>query len=349
MLNKVRRKQAEPEKPTRITTDTLAEHRERILAGGRRFKYPVQYARHKLVFNAIIISVATLILLGVVGWWQLYIVQNTSDFMYRVTRVIPVPVATIEGESVRYSDYLMRYRSSIHYLEEKEQVNLSTEDGRRQSDFVKNQAMQDALLEAYARKIANEQGITVSDAELEAFLIQQRNSTDGEASEATYEAVIMEYYGWSMDEYRQIMYTTLLRQKVAYAVDEAAKTTSDKVKAVVASNNNLQEVTDAINASEDVEVSFGALGLVPRSNQDGGLAKAAAELDVNQVSDAIISTTGDGYYFVKLIEKNDTQVNYEYIHVPLSTFSQRVNDVRQSAEKTSTYITIPEVETQQQQ
>ena len=55
----------------RITTETIAEHRERILAGGRRFKYPVQYARHKLVFNAIIITVATLLVLIGVGYWQL--------------------------------------------------------------------------------------------------------------------------------------------------------------------------------------------------------------------------------------------------------------------------------------
>ena len=48
--------------------ETVAEHRERILAGGRKFKYPVQYARHRLVINAILVTLAALVLLAVIGW-----------------------------------------------------------------------------------------------------------------------------------------------------------------------------------------------------------------------------------------------------------------------------------------
>ena len=39
----------------RITNETIAEHRERILAGGRKFKYPIQYNKHKLIINTMII------------------------------------------------------------------------------------------------------------------------------------------------------------------------------------------------------------------------------------------------------------------------------------------------------
>ena len=88
-----KRKEAQKTAPSRITNETVAEHRERILAGGRRFKYPMQYARHKLVFNTIIVTLVTLVLLAVVGWWQLYIVQNSSSFFYRVTRVLPLSAA----------------------------------------------------------------------------------------------------------------------------------------------------------------------------------------------------------------------------------------------------------------
>ena len=31
-----------PETGGRITNETVAEHRERVLAGGRKFKYPLQ-------------------------------------------------------------------------------------------------------------------------------------------------------------------------------------------------------------------------------------------------------------------------------------------------------------------
>jgi hypothetical protein len=344
LLNKIRRK-PEVEGSSRITTETIAEHREKILAGGRRFKYPVQYARHKLVFNAIIITVAVLSLLVAFVWWQLYLVQNTSDFMYRITKVIPLPVATVEGQQVRYSDYLMKYRSSVHYLEEKEQVNLATEDGKRQSDFVKQQAMQDTIADAYAIKLAKENDITVSDAELETFLKSQRNSADGEVSESTYDAVILDYYGWSPQEYRHAMENKLLRQKVAFAIDKDAEKTSGVVSsAITGGNTDLKAIAESINAESGAQVTFASQGWVPKTNQDGGLAAAASKLTKGAISTVVKSTTGDGYYFVKLMDSNDTQVNYEYLHIPLTVFAEQVNAALESG-KVSKYITIPELTT----
>ena len=52
-INKVRRKKVDV--PIRITNDTIDVHREHVLSGGRKFKYPMQYAKHKLVYNALII------------------------------------------------------------------------------------------------------------------------------------------------------------------------------------------------------------------------------------------------------------------------------------------------------
>jgi hypothetical protein len=345
LLNKIRIGKKSLPESTRITTETIAQHRERILAGGRRFKYPVQYARHKLVFNAIIITVATLIVLVGVGYWQLYPAQNTSDFMYRVTLVLPVPVAKIDGQPVLYSDYLMKYRSSIHYLSTKERVNLSTPDGKRQSDFVKSQAMDDALADAYAMKLAKAHNVTVTDAELQAFLTQQRSSTDGVVSEATYDAVILDYYGWSPSEYAHAMQTKLLRQKVSFAIDTDADTVSKAVGATIAGGNtDLKSVAVAVNTTAKVQVVYGALGWVPKTNQDGGLAAAAAKLQKGQISPIIKSTTGEGYYYIKLLDINDTQVNYEYVHIPLTAFMKQLQAAKDQ-KKVQEFITISAVST----
>lgn len=343
ILNKIRRRR-QPKEPGRITTETIAEHRERMLAGGRRFKYPVQYARHRLVINASLISVGVLVvLIGFVGW-QLYFVQNTSDFMYRVTKVIPLPVARIEDQDVRFSDYLMKYRSSIHYLQEKEQANLDTEDGRRQSNFVKQQAMQDAIADAYAQKIATEKDLMVSDVELEAFLKSQRNSSDGAVSEATYNAVILDYYGWSPDEYRHAMKTKLLRQKVAYAIDTAAEKASVAVgKLIRSGTTDLKTVAETYNQNGAGKAVYGAFGWVPRNNQDSGLATAAASLQKGGISPVVKSTKGDGYYYVKLIDSNDAQLNFEYVQIPLTVFEKRIAEAN-DRDKVREYISITGVE-----
>ena len=279
---------------------------------------------------------------------QLYIVQNTSDFMYRVTRVVPVPIASIEGEQVRYSDYLMKYRGAMHYLVEKERVNLATEDGQRQSDFVKNESMDDAIADAYAAKLARENGVTVSDVEVEELLKKQL--ADGDVSEESYSATINDFYGWSMEEYRDILKAKILRQKVAFAIDRSAEDLSKSVgDRIEGGATDLQAVADAINGDDEPQVAYAALGWLPRNNQDDGLTAAAADLEDGQISAAIRSTNGAGYYYVKLIDSNDTQVNYEYIQIPLTQFDQALADAEESADAVVRYIELPEVAMQPQQ
>jgi len=86
---------------------------------------------------------------------------------------------------------------------------------------------------------------------------------------------------------------------------------------------------------------------VPRTNRDGGLSLAAANLEKGKISAAIKATTGDGYYFVKLIEKNSTQVSYEYLRIPLTAFAEKLAALR-SGGKVNEYIHIPAVESQLQ-
>ena len=339
LISKITRKKAPDQSPLRITNDTVAQHREKVLAGGRRFKYPVQYARHHLVRNAIIISVVAVILLLTFGWWRLYIVQDTSTFIYRVTRVLPLPVAVVDGQDVAYSDYLMKYRSSIHYLEQKEQVNLNTDDGKRQADFIKEQAMQDSIADAYAKKLAKDNKITVSDVELETFLKQQRQSSDGEVSQQTYDAVIKDYYDWSPDEYRLTTSNKLLRQKVAYAIDSDASALKENIANSIKQSSDLKSLTDKISSVNGLKPTYGKSGWVPKSNQDGGLSLAALELKTGQVSDAIKSSTGDGYYFVKLVGLNDTQINYEYIQVALTKFDNNLEAIKKAG-KINRYISV---------
>lgn len=324
---KLRRKQQRKQGPTgRITNDTVAEHRERVLSGGRKFKYPLQYARHKLVINTIIISVLAIILIIGLGWWRLYPNQSTSEFMYRVTRVLPLPVANVDGTSVRYSDYLMKYRSAEHYLRNKEQANLAGEDGARQIEYLRQQSMEDAVADAYAMKLADEYNVSVDDTELEEFLRDQRQSPDGEVSQRAYDAVIRDYYNWDSDEYRHAMKTKLLRQKVAYAVDDIARDGADTVQQALLADEdspNLRAVAEE-HAESLPGISYGVSGWVPRTNQDGGLTAEALKLERGDVSGITRPLIGDGYYFIRLINSNASQVNYEYIRIPLRTFNERL-------------------------
>lgn len=341
-IHSLRKKKDDPSLSSRITSDTVAEYRERVLAGGRRFKYPIQYARHKLVFNTIIISVVALAAITGIGWWQLYPQQNNSEFMYRITKFIPVPVASVDGQSVLYSDYLMKYISSVHYLEKKEQINLTTDDGKRQIDYIKQQSIQDAIADAYALKLSKELNISVSDGDVELFLKNQRQSSDGEISQQTYDAVILDYYGWSPDEYRHINQEKLLRQKVSYEIDKNAMDINSAINDILKNDPSANFNTIVATLSDNkVKVVYAASGMVPKENRDGGLATEASKLTKNQIVSSVKSLNGDGYYFIRLLDINDEQVSYEYIKVSLSEFSSRLSNIINSG-KVKKYISISE-------
>lgn len=341
-----KREKVQKDVPSRITNETVAEHRERILAGGRRFKYPMQYARHRLVFNTIIVTVMALILVAVIGWWQLYPAQNTSSFFYRVTRVLPLPVASIDGEAVRYSDYLMYYSSSAHYLQQSEQINLQSEDGKRQIDYIKRKSMDNAMADAYAIKLARELSISIPDNKVEEVISDARNTVNGRISQETYDASALSILGWSPDEYRHAAKSKLIRQEVSYSIDKQAEKQKQKAAQLVAqSNADFDKVALELGGHDEAKVTAGVSGLVPRTNQDGGLSTAAAKLEKGQTSNVIKTTTGDGYYFVKLIDKNATQISYAYLRIPLTVFNSQLAALKKEG-KAREYITVPSVDSQ---
>lgn len=321
----------------RITNETVAEHRERILAGGRKFKYPVQYARHKLVINAIIIGLAAVVILGIVGWWQLYSVQNTSTFFYRTTKVLPLAVASVDGESVRYSDYLMRLRSQEHWLAAKGQIEQGKKDNERQINYIKRSVINGAEADAYAAKLAREKNITVTDAEVDAVVKRSLQTANGTISQELYDASTLETLGYDRDEYRLLIRQSLLRHKVSYAIDTEASATVAIVTKLV---TDPAADFDALATQTGKGVQAGSSGLVRKTNQDGGLTQAAAKLTVGQTSEVIKSTTGDGYYFVKLLESNANELSYRYIKVPLTVFNAQFAKLREQ-NKIKEYISIP--------
>lgn len=315
----------------RITNDTVAEYRKKVLSEGRRFKYPLQYSRNKLVVNTILISLAALVLAVAIVWWQLYLVQNSSTFFYRITRVVPVPVASVDGHFVRYSDYLMRYRSSVHFSETKEQVDFNSIEGKKQLEVIKEGSMRDAVVDAYAGKLAEEFNVNVSDEELESLLSYSRelSTGEGEVSQPRHDSAIMSYYGWNQDEYRYFMKRQLLRQKVAYEIDGKASQALESVRNTLSmpGGHDMAKIAEDAAGEYGIDISFGTSGWVAVGNRDGGLTSSAAQLDKGKISGAIRPVTGDGYYFVRLIDSNELEVSYEFIHIPLTVFDSQVEEL----------------------
>lgn len=354
LTSKIKKRSKKNEKPSRITNETVAEHRERILAGGRRFKYPVQYTKHRLVLTALSIGFVVLVVFLVVSWWLLYKVQTTDAFYYRITRVVPLPVAKVDGEFVRYGDYLLNYKMSETYLNTAEKANEAqyAGGGNNQSvyDFYKAQAMQNAVTDTYAQKLADEHEVRVTDKDVDAAIkmLIQTSSNQSEISQEVIDRSVEQLYGLSPAENRYYLRESLLRQAVAYEVDDVARNATKEIEKILEKDpkRDFNKIAQQYAKSADAQTL--ASGWVSRDNKDGGLAAAAAELEKGEVSGPIKPLSGDGYYFVRLLDTNDDgEISYQFIKIPLQVFKQQLDNLKDDG-KVEYYITVPETQSQVQ-
>lgn len=330
---------AEAPRPERITNETVAEHREQILAGGRRFKYPMQYARIRLIRNTVIIALVTVAALGLLTWWQLYTVQTTNRIFYRVTEIFNLPVANVDKQSVPYSYYLLELRSSKYFLAGRN-TNFNSDDGRRQLVYQKRLAMNKAITAAYATKLARENNVSVSDKEINDFITRTLNDNKLSTNQEVYSRAIKDYYGWSYDEFKTSLRYKLLKYKVTQAIDKEARRKAGSLVRQARTGTDFTALAKQNSDQPGVDQNGGDQGLVLKSSQDPNrLVETASKLQVNQISDVIAGT--DGYYIIKLLESTDTQVRYAQIFVAYKEFDRRFDQVKKN-NGIKEYISIPQ-------
>ena len=330
---------------SRITNETVAEHRERVLAGGRRYKYPIQYARHKLVKNAIIVALFAVVLMLALAWQQLYVAQNSSLFFYRLTQFLPVPVASVDGSFARYSDYLLNYRPSAFYLENFDEIKPKTDDGKLQLEYKKREALDAAIADTYAKKIARDKGISVSGDEISQALAKVRAAENGVLSEEAQSASAKRVFDLSPADMRQTIANSLLRAKVSYAIDQQAEARQSEVATLLKKHkNDFEKVTDEMNKKHNDSVSTGKSGTMSRTNIFNGVSVSQiAKLEKGKTSDVIKSATADAYYYVTVTEKTDRQIAFDYIRIPLTQFLDDLAKLRESG-KITEFINVRDLD-----
>jgi len=329
LLKKKAEKKTEQEK--------VEERREEVLARGRKFKYPLQWTKHRVVISTILITFVMFAILVVSGYLALYRLGMTSELLFRITEIIPVPVATVESKNVRFSDYLMFYRSSMTSIERQSGGQFDNVSLDYLRDEYKTVALLEAEKYAYAMQLAEELNITVSDEDVNHEFERHLKIGGVDRSEEGFLKIIEENFGLTKKEYERMLYLSLVKAKVEIAIDENANKIASEVEAILASSNN-----DYLAAVEKLGSSIiyeETGGLVDNKNIDGGRATEASKLEPGESSGKFVSMNGDGYYFVKLIKKTEAEVNFVSIKVPFTEFDKRFEALK-SENKITEYIEI---------
>jgi hypothetical protein len=309
----------------RITNETVAEHREEVLSSARKYIYPLQHSPHRVV----IISSALLVLVVVTFFTYcvlaLYRFQSSSTFVYRVTQVIPLPVAKAGGSYVAYENYLFELRHYVHYYQTQQRVDFSSESGKQQLAVFRKSALDRVVSYAYVKTIAKDHNIAVTDRELEDAIRLVRNQNRLGSSDKVFEDVLKEFWDWSVSDFKRELKQQMLAQKVVSTLD-------------VATNKRATDVYNRLKAGEDfTTLAAASSDDIVTKTAGGDYGYSISQSDRNlppQVIDSLfrlkvgetsgIINTGMGLEIVRLNGIDGTKVRASHIYFafkPVETYT----------------------------
>lgn len=321
LKNPIKRRKGAEERVTeafanvpRITNDTIAEHREQVLAGARKFIYPLQHSKHRVVrISAALLVSALILFFGYVGL-ALYKFQSTETFVYNVVRVVPLPVAKAGDRWISYESYLFELRRNMHYYRTQQRTDFKSDDGQVQLQRLKSQAMASVIQAAYVKKLAAPKNITVSNQELQDQVSLVRSQNRLGSSDRVFKDVLNEFWGWSVTDFERALRQQLLTQKVARTLDTASKQEADSVLAQLQGGADFAALAASTSDDEATKASGGQYPQpIDRSDTDVPPHLAAALFSLKEGETSEVINTGYTHEIIRVTSKTGNSVSAAHI------------------------------------
>lgn len=327
----------------RITNETVATHREEVLSGARKYIYPLQHSKHKVVFITTSLFIAAVLGFATYCVVSLYKLQSTSTFIYRVTQVIPFPIAREGSHFIAYENYLFELRHYMHYYETEQKVNFTSESGRQQLTSYKQRAMQKVDDDARVKQVAKEKGISISDAEVDEQIAIAREQNRLGGSSQVFEDVIREYYDWSLNDFKRTLRAQLLQKKVNAALDTDAKTRVEQAQSALASGISFGEVAKTYSDDPISKPNGGDIGVIDISNTAASplTIDTLFGLKAGEVSKPIVVSYDSGYAYEILqnVDGGVTKAKAAHIIIRIKDIQTYLNDLKEK-HPTRRYIKV---------
>ncbi|HSX16626.1 MAG TPA: peptidylprolyl isomerase [Patescibacteria group bacterium] len=319
----------------RITNETVAEHREEVLSSARKYIYPLQHSVHRIVLISASIFVVLVVAFFVSCVLALYKFNSSSTFMYRVTQVIPFPIAKAGSHWVSYENYLFELRHYIHYYQTQQKIDFTSTAGKQQLDAFRKVAMQTVVNQAYIKQLADEHKVSVSDKELNDEITLLRGQNRLGSSNEVFEDVLREFWGWSLDDFKRELKSQMLAQKVVSVLD--ADTHSRAQNVLTQLNNGGDFAALAKQFSEDTSTkdAGGAYGFaIDKNNRDLSpqVVDALFKLQPGQYSGVI--ETPQGLEIVKEREVDGNTVRASHIFFQFKSITTYLDPLEQKQKPT---------------
>lgn len=345
LKNPIRRRKGTEDRVTeafasvpRITNDTVAEHREQVLAGARKFIYPLQHSKHRVVRTSAVLLVAVVIAFFSYIGLALYKFQSTSTFVYDVTRVIPLPVAKAGDRWVSYESYLFELRRNMHYYQNQQRADFTNENGQAQLKRLKTQAMESVIQAAYVKELAEPKKIRVTNQEVQDQVALVRSQNRLGSSDRVFKDVLNEFWGWSVADFERALRQQLLSQKVASTLDTASLKKANDTLAQLKGGADFAAVATAVTEDAATKATGGQFPQ-PITKSDANvppqISAALFSLKVGQISEVI--NTGYTHEIVKVISVSGNTVNAAHIQFNIKDINEQIKPLA-TKQPSNTYI-----------
>lgn len=332
--------ESDDDNPLRITNETVAEHREKVLSSARKYIYPLQHSKHKIVLISTSLFVVAVISFFTYCTLSLYKFKSTSDFLYAVTQVIPFPVAKAGSRYVSYEDYLFELRHYIHYYETQQKIDFSDSLGKQQLEDYKKRALEKVINDAYVKQLAAQNKVSVSNQELNDQITLVRNQNRLGANEKGFEDVLKDNFGWSVSDFKRELKTQLLAQKVVAALDTGTQKRAKEALAELASGVDFATIAKKYTDDASTRETGGDYGFtIDKTNRDipAQVTDTLFRLEAGHVSNII--NTGFGLEIVTNLEIQGEKRRAAHIAFNFKDISTYINDMKEKS-KPRSYIKL---------
>jgi hypothetical protein len=305
-----------------ITNETIAVHREEVLKGARKYIYPLAHSKQRIVSITIGIVSSAIVALLIYCSLALYHYSQYNTFLYRITQVVPFPIAHLDGKFVSYESYLFELRHYVHYYESQSHVDFSSPDAKQQLVQYRKQALQQVINDAYIKVLASNNGVNVSDKEVDSRITEVRNQNRLGGDNKVFANVLKDYWGWSVTDFKRSLKQQILAEKVVAKLDttdtKRANSALVQLKGGADFATLAKQVSDDTNA-KNTGGDFGFAITKNNPNIPPQVIDTLFKLKTGQISGVI--NTGSTLEIVKLTQKSSSSVTAYHIVFNLKDIS----------------------------
>lgn len=323
----------------RITNETVAEHREAVLGSARKYIYPLQHSRGRIIKISSALFGLAIVVFFVYCVVALYHLHTTSTFIYQVTRVLPFPVAKAGPDFVSYENYLFELRHLQHYYEVQLKEDLDGKD-KQHYEALRKDSLQKVIDDAYVKQLARKHNISVSNREVNDQITLVKSQNRLGTNDQMLEDVLKQFWGWSISDFRRELKSQLLAQKVASQLDMATHARAANALAALAEGKDFAVLAGEVSDDAATKGAGGQYGApIAKSNRDvpPQVVDALFKLQPGQTSEVI--NTGYTLEIVKVIQVAEDKVTGAHISFQLTDIEQYIKPLKEE-KKARRFISV---------